>query len=218
MTPRDLSKACDQFWKFAEISVSKVSIVENDEPILKKISDLKSFDDRIALAEKHFEKLGEGSSRTVFKLSNELVLKVAHNDKGIAQNFAEMEPKMQRPCTNHILTADAKGRWVIVRFTENLTIEKFKELMGFSFKSFTTALFYKFNNESDDWEPPKDYDEIIKSEFFKCIAELVLDCDLQLGDVDKIGSWGLLKNKILLRDTGLTRGVWTENYKNSKST
>src|ERR1700689_2810872 len=57
MSLKDLYK---QASKFAELSVAKVSVVENTDPILKEISDAKSFDDRVCIAEKHWEKLGEG--------------------------------------------------------------------------------------------------------------------------------------------------------------
>jgi hypothetical protein len=217
MVPRALYKLCNEFERLAELSVAKVSVVENSDPILKEISNKKSFDDRVAIAEEHFEKLGEGSARTIFKVSDKLVLKIAHNDKGIVQNLAEMKPQMQRACTNHVVAADVKGKWILVRFTENLTKEEFEKYVGIKFSHFTDALFYKFNNESDNWPPPKDYDEIRKSELFKCIVDLVADCDLQIGDIDKPDSWGLLDGKVILRDYGLTREVYNKYYDESSS-
>jgi hypothetical protein len=201
----------------AELNLSNLSVVENSDPILKEISSKKSFDDRVAVAEEHYEKLGEGSARTIFKVSDKLVLKVAHNDKGIVQNLAEMKPGMQRPCTNPVVAADAKGKWVLVRFTENITKEEFKKEVGHNFDDFTESLFYKFNNESDDWPPPSNYDEVRKSELFKCIVDLVADCDLQIGDIDKPDSWGRLDGKIILRDYGLTRDIYNEYYDDDSS-
>lgn len=217
MGPKDLYRLCNEFERLAELSVSKVSVVENHDPILKEISSKKSFDDRVAIAEEHFEKLGEGSARTIFKINDKLVLKVAHNDKGIVQNLAEMKPQMQRPCTNHVVAADVKGKWILVRFTKNITKEEFKKRVGFKFDDFTESLFYKFNNESDNWPPPKAYDEIKKSELFKCIVDLIADCDLQIGDIDKPDSWGELDGKIILRDYGLTREVFNEYYDDGDS-
>lgn len=212
-----LYKFCSEFERLAELTLSNLSVVENSNPILKEISDKKSFDDRVAIAEEHFEKLGEGSARTIFKVSDKLVLKIAHNDKGIVQNLAEMKPAMQRPCTNPVIAADAKGKWILVRFTDNLTKEEFKKHVGFNFDHFTKSLFYKFNNESDTWPPPNDYDEIQKSELFKCIVDLVADCDLQIGDIDKPDSWGFLDGKVILRDYGLTREIYNEFYDDQSS-
>jgi hypothetical protein len=220
--PRNLLERCSKFEKLAgELSVSRVSLEENRDPILKEMSDLKDFDDRVALAKKHYKQLGIGSSRTIFQMDKKMVLKVAHNDKGIAQNQAEMSPKMQRPCTNHVLVADAKGKWIIIRFTETVSKESFKKMTGLGFDSFMNALFYKFNNDSDKWSRPKNYEEIKKHPLFKCMVELTADCDLQIGDIDKPSSWGELDGRPVLRDYGLTREVWDKFYDDdseSKST
>lgn len=212
MKPKDILRSCAYFKRLADISVSKLSIVENKYPILHEISAAKSFDDRVALGEKHFEELGVGSSRTIFRMNKKLVLKIAHNDRGIVQNQAEMKPEMQRACTNHTLAADAKGKWIIVRFTKNITKERFKELVGIAFDSFMGGLFYKFNNESRDFSEPKKYEEVERSELFQCIATLVMECDLQIGDIDKPDSWGEFDDRVVLRDFGLTREVYDEYY------
>jgi len=217
MVSRELYKLCNEFERLAELSFSNISIVENTNPILKEISNKKSFDDRVAIAEEHFEKLGEGSARTIFKVSDKLVLKIARNESGIAQNFEEMKPKTHRSFTNPVLAADIKGKWILVRFTDNINKEQFKKLSGFDFDPFMDALFYKFNNESDDWKKPKNYKEITSSLLFKELSKLVLDCDSQIGDLDKINSWGSLDGKLVLRDIGLSRDVYEEFYKDSES-
>src|ERR1700733_13983430 len=78
---------CKRFWKTAK--ELKVSLVENNDPFLKQLSDTKDYKKRVELAEESFKKLGEGSSRTIFKMDDNNILKVAHNEKGEAQNLAE---------------------------------------------------------------------------------------------------------------------------------
>jgi hypothetical protein len=209
----DLFNRCKEFEKIAgELSVSKISKEENSDPVLKELSNLKEFKDRVKLAEKHYKKLGKGSSRTVFQMDDKCILKVAHSDKGIQQNLVEMDPKKQRACTNNVLVADAKSRWIIMPFTETVSKESFKKITGFGFTPFMNALFYKFNNESREWSPPKDYEDIQKSDLFKCVSELVLECDSQLGDYDKPSSWGQLDNKVVIRDYGLDRNTYDKMY------
>lgn len=212
MNLKDIYKFSSKFERLSSINLAK-----NSDPVLREISDAKSYDDRIAIAEKNYEKLGEGSSRTVFKVSNDLVLKVAHDPKGIAQNLVEMDPNTHKSFINQVIAADAKGKWILIRFTENLTEKDFKDIVGFDFNHFMDALLYKFNNESDDWKKPKDYEEIEKSELFQELAEFVLENDSQIGDLAKISSWGKSGNTVVLRDVGLSRDVYKKYYEDKSS-
>lgn len=195
--------------EFEALSQGKAKIVKNNDEILKEISSLKDFEDRVELADENFDKLGEGSSRTIFQISDSLVLKVAHNDKGLAQNEAEMS--LKSPCINNVLVADTEAKWIIVRFTETMTEDDFKEATGISFKSFMKALYFKHNNEIHDGMPD-DYEDICKHPFFKCISRTAIEHDLQIGDVAKASSWGLMDGKPLLRDFGLTKDVFIDYY------
>lgn len=205
-----LYERCNNFKKLAE--APKVSVVKNSNPTLQKLSDIKDFKDRIKFAKSKWKFLGEGSSRTAFEIDKKLIIKVAHNDKGLAQCLTEMDLRAQRPCTLPIVVADAEGRWIILRNTKPLKEKEFKSKVGFGFTQFMNALFYKFNNESDQWSPPRDYEEIEKCPLFICIAELVFETDQQCGDIDKISSWRNLDGEPVLADYGLSRDVFKEYY------
>ncbi|SRR5258708_2529103 len=213
----DLIEKCSSFQKLAEDK--KISVKKNTNPVLQKLSDIEDFDDRIEFAKKQWGKpLGEGSSRTVFGVNEDLIIKIAHNLKGQAQNTVEMDPKTQRSCTNNIVVADAEGKWVIMQNTKPLTKERFKELVGFGFEQFTNALFYKFNNEeSDRWPLPRDYEKIEGSQLFVCLAELIFETDQQIGDVGKINSFRELDGRVVLADYGLSREVYKKYYKSDSS-
>lgn len=206
-----LYEKCLKFQKLAQ-DLPKVSLKENSNPILEKLSSLKSFEDRVEFAKKHWKFLGEGSSRTAFQVNDKIIIKIAHNDKGIAQNKTEMDPKAQRSCTNPILLADAHGKWVLMKSTDSLTEKRFKEIVGFGFSPFMNALFYKFNNESNQWSQPREYNEIEKHPLFKCLSELILDTDQQIGDIDKISSWRESDGEVVLADYGLSRDVFRSYY------
>lgn len=212
---QSLVQKCLNFKKLSE--EAKISIEKNSNTILQELSDIKEFSDRVKFAKDKWKLLGEGSSRTVFEINQELVIKVAHNEKGLFQNKVEMDPKAQRNCTNPVVVADAEGKWIIIKHTSPITKEKFKDIIGFGFDQFMNALFYKFNNESDEWSPPKDYEEIERSDFFKCLSLLVLECDLQIGDLDKPSSYGELDGKVVLRDYGLNRKVYDKYYAKNNS-
>jgi hypothetical protein len=208
-----LLKRCDEFEKRVKFAVS---VIENTDPVLKQLSDLEDFDDRIKFAEKKWEKLGEGSSRTVFKINDFLIIKIAHNKKGIAQNENEMNPELQTCCVTKTIVADAKCKWLVTHLTDSMTKEDFKKKMGFSFDMFSKALLYAFNNE-DDVKEPKNYDEIKKHPFFKCVSRVVINGSLLVGDLEKVSSYGIKNGEIYLRDYGFTKEIFEDFYED-KST
>lgn len=206
-----LYEKCSIFQKLAE--KPKVSVEKNSSPILQELSSLKDFEERVDFAKEHWKFLGEGSSRTAFEIDENLIIKIAHNDKGIAQNKVEMDPKAQRPCTLPMVMADAEGKWIILKNTKPLKEKDFKAKIGIGFTQFMNALFYKFNNESDQWSPPRDYEEIEKLPLFNCLSDLIFKTDQQIGDIDKISSWRELDGEPVLADYGLSRDVFRSYYK-----
>jgi hypothetical protein len=208
-----LLERCKEFERLTKISIS---LHENTDPILKKLSDLEEFDDRVEFAEKHWEKLGEGSSRCVFKINEHLIIKIAINDRGIAQNHSEMNLDLQKPCITETIVADGMGKWLITHFTNNITEKEFKEIMGFTFDQFSKSLLYAFNNE-DNVKEPKEYDTIKKNPFFNCVSKAIIDGSLLVGDLEKISSYGAKNGTIYLRDTGFTKQVYDDYYSDKDS-
>jgi hypothetical protein len=200
-----LIKQCAEFEKLA------VHLQENTDPVLKQLSDLKSFDERVEFADKRWKKLGEGSSRTVFEINQFLIIKIAHNEKGISQNENEMKLDLQRPCAAKVIVADPKGKWIISHWTKTITEKEFKEILGFGFKSFVNSLSYAYNNE-DNLTKPREYDEIKHHSFFNCIGKMIVDGDLLIGDLSKISSYGAKDGKIYLRDYGFDKETYKTFY------
>lgn len=209
---KELLKLTSLFLKLA--GDPKISVVENTNPVLKELSEIKDFDDRIEFAKEHWKLLGEGSARAAFDVNEKLVLKVAINEKGISQNHIEMDPGMQTPCTAKVYAADAGGRWILFQATKTITEKRFKELTGMGFGSYCKALWVKFDNNSDP-HPPNDFEEIENNPFFKCVCELVLKNNLLLGDLteSKISSYGEVDGEVKVRDFGMSVFLYSEQYK-----
>lgn len=191
---------------------TKISIEPNSNPILKELSGIREFDDRIKFAKKRWKMLGEGSSRAAFQINDRLIIKVAFNERGLAQCLTEMKPTAQVSCTLPIIQADAEGKWIIMPNTDPLTKEDFKKMVGFGFGPFMNAIYYKFNNESRKWTEPRAYKDIQKNKLFIEVAELVFNNDTQIGDLDKIGSWRQYKGRPVIADYGLNRATFDNLY------
>lgn len=197
--------------EFRRLAGTEIKVVENGNEILSELSAAKNFDDRVELAEeeKDWKKLGEGSSRVIFQMSDSLIIKIAFNDAGLEQNKSEMS--MRADCLNNVLVADTEGKWLVMRFTDSMTEDDFKNYTGFGFKTFMSGLFYQWNNEYHDGKP-KEFGEIKEHPLFIELSKLVEKKGLQIGDISKTSSWGMLDGKPLLRDFGLTKDVFSEHY------
>jgi hypothetical protein len=184
------------------------------DTILKTLSDLDTFTDRVDYAEKHLEHLSSGSSRVIYLTPNKTVLKLAKNNRGIAQNKVEANPKMTSKYVNKTLKADKNGVWKISPFLDKITEKDFKEMTGIDFKDFGEAISYglKAISENSDAEKPKDFDKIKKLDIYKEIIRLGEEWDLLPGDIERISSWGTDKGHPVLLDAGLTRDIYDEFY------
>lgn len=209
----ELYDLCDAFETIASISVS-----DNTDPTLKELSEIEDFDDRVEFCkDQGWKLLGEGSARAAFQIDDKKIIKIAINERGLDQNKAEAHPEMQkRGITNPIFAADAKGKWIICANNDSINEKEFEKLTGMSFTSYGNALSYKFDSETDD-RPPHNYEDIEHNVFFKAIAKLILDTDLLPGDCTKISSYGKIDNRVVIRDTGLTRDVYDKDYKSTSS-
>ena len=197
----------------------KISVVENKDPVLKELSEIKDFDDSVEFAKKQdWELLGEGSARIVFQIDEKRIIKVALDDKGLAQNLTESYPEMQGPYTIPVLIFDPRGKWIIEAWTSNISKVDFKKYIGVGFDAFMSALDFAMNNNSDDWKDPKEYDEIKRLPLFKYLVDVVVNGKLLIGDISKESSFGLLDGKkIVLRYLGLSKKNFHDYYSDDDS-
>ena len=178
------------------------------EEILNQLSSLETFKDRIDYAEKHLEHLSSGSSRLIYKLPDGRVLKLAKNEKGIAQNKVEANPKMKSKYINPTIRSDKNGIWKLSPYLNKITEKEFEKLTDVNFKEFGKALEHKINKESK----PGDYDKISKLDLFKELVRLNKDFDILIGDMIRISSWGTKDDLPILLDTGLSEKIWDKFY------
>lgn len=68
------------------------SLLDEDYPLtfnMEHFKTLRSFNQRIQYCEQNLQRISSGTSRIVYKIDNEKVLKLAKNSKGLAQNEVE---------------------------------------------------------------------------------------------------------------------------------
>lgn len=187
---------------------------------IKEFESQPSYAAKVRYADSKLEKLGKGSARTVYKIDDETVLKVAHNQKGIAQNYVESDWSMHS-YHGHLLPDlidhdDENNLWLVKQRANRIKKSEFKKMVGISFDEFGMALrnrarelmgkstIFRLDN----------YDEILEDEFFDDVMKLINDHDLEAGDMEQISNWGKLSDEEtpVLTDVGLNKTVYKEHY------
>jgi hypothetical protein len=181
--------------------------------ILKNIETLETYNARKKYAEQNLEHLSSGSSRIVYLTPEKTVVKLASNDKGIAQNKVEANPKMTSKCLNEILGHAKNYSWIETHFLEKITEKEFKEMTGTNFKDFGDAISYGLKKVSDESaKKPNDFDKVSKSDIYKEVKRIGEEFHLLPGDLSRISSWGRKDDRPILIDSGLSREVFDEFY------
>lgn len=207
----------DDIVKFAEFFFS-LSKTLNSGDILGKLEEMETYSERKKHAEDNFKHLSSGSSRIVYLLTpGDFILKLAKNEKGIAQNRAENAiSKMKSKYINSPIDHAKNFAWIKSPFLEKITAKQFEKITGFNFDQFGDCLKFSLKNVSGskNLEKPDNYEKISSSEIFKELTEIGKKFKLMPGDIARISSWGKSKkgDYPVLIDAGLTKKIFEDFY------
>lgn len=213
MSTDNLLKLVNKFFKLATESEELPADSKDVAVVLKNLTKIETFTARVEYAEKNLDHLSSGSSRVVYTLPGKKeVLKLAKNERGVAQN--KVEAKLKCKYINKTTKACPDGTWKLSPFLDKVTEKEFEKLCDMNFKEFGAALEYGLKSVSDnsDKKKPKNFDEISKSEMYKDLVTCGKKHELMPGDLSRISSWGQIDGHPTLLDAGLTRDIYDEFY------
>lgn len=190
---------------------------------------LKSFKERIDYCERELTRISSGSSRIVYKIDDEKVLKLAKNKKGLAQNSTEIELGRDNQYSNalaEIYDYNENNLWVEMTLAMKAKVNDFKRLLGVSFEELGLYLEYYYNNSvKHNNQLSKKFkgfnDELYQSMwddsgFFYDLFSLISNYETPVGDFKRINSYGVVKEneeeRIVVIDYGLTGQVYDSYY------
>jgi|SRR5208283_3621579 len=187
--------------------------------ILGNIEGLETYRARKEYAEKNLERLSSGSSRIVYLTPQKTVVKLAKNDRGIAQNKAEANPAMKSKYLNKVIGCATNYSWMETNYLDKINEKEFAEMTGLDFEDFDEAISYGLQNVSGNTgkEKPENFDEVSKSDIYKELKDIGQKFKLMPGDLGRISSWGVKDGKPVLIDAGLTKDVFSDFYEDSSS-
>lgn len=196
---------------------------------LETFKALQSFSKRIAYCNQHLQRISSGSSRIAYKIDEVMVLKLAKNRKGIAQNGVEKDRFIQQSYGDiaaKVFAVDENDLWLEMELAKKLTPNRFKSLVGTSPENvwrYLAGYHYEHKGkkrELEYWKNKIPTDELKKLEeedsFGNRMVSLMLDMDFPIGDFGRISTYGeVLRNgtpSVILIDFGLNKSVLSDFY------
>jgi hypothetical protein len=193
---------------------------------IEEFKKLNSFNARINYCNEHLVRISSGSSRVVYKIDDEKVLKLAKNKKGLAQNEVEIEYGQYYDISDivaKIFDYDENSLWVEMELARKVKVSDFKRIIGFEFDDIQKAINnYGVNSGNAKgsrfkYDVDKELvDEMWENEFMYEMFSYIGNYGVPVGDLRRLSSYGLVnrdgQDKIVLIDYGLTHDVYTSYY------
>lgn len=204
------------------------SLLDEDYPTswdIEVFKKLKSFSARVKYCNEHLKRISSGSSRVVYMIDNEKVLKLAKNNKGLAQNEVEIEYGQYSDIDDivaKIFDYDENALWVEMELARKVKASDFKRIVGFNFDDIEKAIQnYGVDTGNSKavfrYSLPEDLVAAMwENDFMYSIFNFIGNYGVPVGDLRRLSSYGLVKrdglDRIVLIDYGLTHDVYTSYY------
>ena len=188
----------------------------------------RSFAERVRYCEARLERIAQGSSRIVYRVDDDKVLKLAKNNKGVAQNSVEIRlgTEPYYTCFADVYEYDENGLWVEMEICGKAKKSDFKSIYGVPFEALCCMMQDVANNMGrGKYNQYSDYRDIVQQiwdgeendlqDLFMSIQEYIGGEMLNgVGDLCRISSWGVdSEGYFKLVDYGLTDEVYNNFYR-----
>lgn len=184
--------------------------------------NIRSYNGKIRYAERYLSRISQGTARMIFDIDGKTVLKLAKNDKGIAQNEIESmigQDKYFDHIVAKVLETEDNYKWIVSEKANRITKNRFKQLSdGISINIVYKYLVYILDPQRAKWLrlredfTEEELDSLSENQFVEDFLELCSSYKLELGDFDRISSYGEIDGRLVVVDYGLTFDVFNKYY------
>lgn len=192
---------------------------------MEEFKSINSFAARIRYCEEHLQRISSGSSRIVYKIDNEKVLKLAKNKKGLAQNEIEASysnDNMVDDVVAKVFDYHQDDLWIEMELARKMGVSDFKRITGFDWNDYVRAIINHGHNVNPrrNMRQVEVNDEVVQEmwedEFVYDMFNFIGNFDIPVGDLTRKSSYGIVKRdgseKVVLIDYGLTNEVYDSYY------
>lgn len=200
---------------------------------LQELSNIPTFRGRMEYCKQQLgPAIGKGSGRMVFQIDDEKVLKLAMNQKGIAQNNEERPDSYKNSMSlfPKCYEIDENKAWLVAEYVLPAKAEDIRKVTGMSPKEFFNVVYnlwherqgynrrfniwgYRQIDKDKLWGLVEDYDSI----FYEINDYLGNYDGVGVGDLVRLSSWGLAMRGgepyLVILDSGLTSEVYNSYYR-----
>lgn len=201
-----------------------------------EFKNIKSYNGKVQYCNTHLQRLSSGSSRIVYRVDDEKVLKLAKNKKGLAQNKAEYNSYAQETgISANVFDCDTDNfYWIEMELAQKCTPNSFKQILGYTFDFVQNFIDYVYSwyarRNRNGYNPNAIYDKKYQEKFeeltneqgnnwewFSMLTDYMTNTGLEsIGDLKRISSWGIVKRngnlEIVLIDFGMDDEVFGAYY------
>lgn len=194
----------------------------------EELSSIRSFAQRMKYCKLHLgDTIGSGSSRAVFQIDDNKCLKLAKNQKGIAQNNAEFDSFAQSygVMPKQYESADDNS-WIIVEYVLPAKAKDFQVCLGMDFRKyceFVKKCYNCYSSSRNSWAnnssiSDEEFEEILENnEWLEGLYSYMADYQVPLGDMLRLVNYGMVQRggtpEIVILDSGLTEQIYNEFYR-----
>lgn len=193
---------------------------------LEYFKSLKTFKERLKYCNQNLKRLGSGSSRAVYQIDDNKVLKLAMNKKGIAQNDTEIDRGSGDYFSSilaHVFDSHPDGLWVEMELAIPINKYEFRRLTEFDISDVGKYLI-NFQDENNGKRTKYHLeqslvDRLDNDEFVQQLREFVAGTDALAGDLGVATSYGIVRrnnhDELVLIDFGITTEIYKDFYAES---
>ena len=196
---------------------------------LKELSTIKTFKDKVRYCVANLGKpIGNGSSRQVFQIDDEKILKLAKNNKGLAQNQYEGQDdyyKEDMLIFPKVYDKADDFSWIVSEYVLPAKNQDFIHCLGMSFDEFRSIVValerqHKYAKSYGGLVKPISKEELWNycdnNKFISELNDYIGSYDIGVGDLYCLSTYGLAvrngKPFIVILDSGLSEYVYDMYY------